>query len=81
MVSHPKTPIPNRFYHLLWSYVSTVPAFSCLAKSFSVLARHLCPTLLTSTITPKRVHMKCLMLSWRPESVQVSYKIFCIIHL
>ena len=25
--------------------------------------------------------MKCLMLSWRPESDQFSYKIFCIIHL
>ena len=25
--------------------------------------------------------MKCLMLSWRLESVQLSYKIFCIIHL
>ena len=35
----------------------------------------------TSTITPKRVHMKCLMLSWRLEAVQFSYKIFCIIHL
>ena len=25
--------------------------------------------------------MKCLMLSWRLESVQFSYKILCIIHL
>ena len=24
--------------------------------------------------------MKCLMLSWRPESVQFTSKIFCIIH-
>ena len=38
MVSHPKTPILNFFYHLLWFYVSTVSAFSCLAKLFSVLA-------------------------------------------
>ena len=38
MVSHPKTPTLNCFYHLLWSYVSTVSEFSCLAKSFSVLA-------------------------------------------
>ena len=81
MVSHPKTPILNCFYHLLWSYVSAVSEFSCLAKSFSVLAWHLCPTFLTCTISPKRVHMKCLMLSWRPESVKYSYKIFCIIHL
>ena len=36
VVSHPKTPILNRFYHLLWSYFVTVSEFSCLAKSFSV---------------------------------------------
>ena len=36
MVSHPKTPILNCFYHLLWSYFVTVSEFSCLAKSFSV---------------------------------------------
>ena len=38
MVSHPKTPILNCFYQLLWSYFVTVSEFSCLAKSFSVLA-------------------------------------------
>ena len=38
MVSHPKTPILNCFYHLLWFYFSTVFELSCLAKSFSVLA-------------------------------------------
>ena len=81
MVSHPKTPILNCFYHLLWSCLLTVSEFSCLAKSFSVLACHLCPTFLTSTVSPKRVHMKCLLLSWRPESVQFSYIIFCIILL
>ena len=37
MVSHPKTPILNCFYHLLWFYALTVSEFSCLAKSFSVL--------------------------------------------
>ena len=36
MVSHPKTPILNYFYHLLWFYVLTVSEFSCLATSFSV---------------------------------------------
>ena len=36
MVSHPKTPILNFFYHLLWSHFVTVSEFSCLAKSFSV---------------------------------------------
>ena len=36
VVSHPKTPILNCFYHLLWSYFVTVSEFSCLAKSFSV---------------------------------------------
>ena len=81
MVSHPTTPILNCFYHLLYFYFSTVSEVSCLAKSFSVLAPHLCPTFLTSTISPKREHSKCLMLSWRQESDQFSYKIFCIIHL
>ena len=38
MVSHPKTPILNCFYHLLWFYFLPVSEFSCLAKSFSVLA-------------------------------------------
>ena len=38
MVSHPKTPIFNCFYHLLRFYVLTVSEFSCLARSFSVLA-------------------------------------------
>ena len=33
MVSHPKTPILNGFYHLLWFYFLTVSEFSCLAKS------------------------------------------------
>ena len=28
----------NCFYHLLWFYFLTVSEFSCLAKSFSVLA-------------------------------------------
>ena len=38
MVSHPKTPTLNCFYHLLWFYILTVSEFSCLAKSFAVLA-------------------------------------------
>ena len=36
MVSPPKTPILNCFYHLLWFYGLTVSEFSCLAKSYSV---------------------------------------------
>ena len=36
MVSHPKTPRLNCFYHLLCFYYLTVSAFSCLAKSHSV---------------------------------------------
>ena len=36
MVPHPKNPILNRFYHLLWFYLLTVSEFSCLAKSSSV---------------------------------------------
>ena len=36
MVSHPKTPILNCFYHLLWFYFLTVSEFSCFAESCSV---------------------------------------------
>ena len=36
MVSQPKTPILNCFYHLLWFYLLTVSEYSCLAKSYSV---------------------------------------------
>ena len=36
MVPHPKTPILNWFYHLLWLYFLTVSEFSYLAKSYSV---------------------------------------------
>ena len=36
MVPHPKTPILNCFYHLLWFYCLTVCEFSCLAKSYYV---------------------------------------------
>ena len=36
VVSHPKTPILNCFYHLLWANLLTVSVFSCLAKSYSV---------------------------------------------
>ena len=36
MVSHPKTPILNCLYHLLWFYFWTVSGFGCLAKSYSV---------------------------------------------
>ena len=36
MVPHPKTPILNWFYHLLWSYIFTISESSCLAKSYSV---------------------------------------------
>ena len=32
MVSHPKTPILNCFYHLLWFYFLTVSECSCLAE-------------------------------------------------
>ena len=33
VVSHPKTPILNCLYYLLWFYFLTVSEFSCLAKS------------------------------------------------
>ena len=30
MVSHPKTPILNCLYHLLWFYFLTVPVIICV---------------------------------------------------
>ena len=36
MVPHPKNPILNCFYHLLWFYFLNVSECSCLAKSYSV---------------------------------------------
>ena len=33
VVSHPKTPILNCLYHLLWFYFLTLSEFSCFAKS------------------------------------------------
>ena len=36
MVSHPKTPILNYYYHLMWLHFLTVSEFRCLAKSYSV---------------------------------------------
>ena len=36
MVSHPKNPILNCYYHFMWFYVLTVSEFSCLAQSYSV---------------------------------------------
>ena len=36
VVPHPKTPILNWFYHLLWFDVVIVSPFSCLAKSYPV---------------------------------------------
>ena len=81
MVSHPKTPILNCFYHLLWFYLLTVSEFSCLPSHNLCLAQLLCPTVLTSFASPKGVHMKCLMLTWRQESGQFSLKIFCFIQL
>ena len=35
-VPHPKTPILNCLYHLLWFDFLTFSEFSCLAKSYSV---------------------------------------------
>ena len=81
MVSHPKTPTLNCFYHLLWVYFLTVSEFSCLAKSYSVSDLTPMPHIPNQHHYTKRVHMKCLMLPWRLESVQLSYKVFCIIHL
>ena len=81
MVPHPKTPILNCFYHLVWFYFLTVSESSCLAKSYSVSGLPPLPHIPTKTITSKRVHMKCLMLTWRLVSGQLLLKIISFIHL
>ena len=78
MVSNLRTPILKSFYYLLWFKIVTVSEFSCLAKSFPVSGQVICPRFLASSISSKRVHMKCLVLSWRPESCQFSHKIICL---
>ena len=61
-------------------HVPLVRPFSCFVKGGIPSSRRylptylLCPTFLTCTISPKRVHMKCLMLTWRLESVQFLHK-------
>ena len=74
MVPHPKTPILNCFYHLLWFYVLTVSEFSCLAKSQSVAGLNPLPHNPNQIHFIQRVHMKCLMLIWRQDSCQFSHK-------
>ena len=57
MVSHPKTPILNCFYHLLWFCFLTVSEFSCLAKSYSVSGLTLLPHVLNQLhFTQKSAH-------------------------
>ena len=80
MVYHPKTPILNCFYHLLWLYVLRVSEFSCLAKSYSVSGLTPMPHIPNQHHFTQKSAMKCLVLSLRLESAQVSYKMFCIIH-
>ena len=43
MVPHLKPPILNLFYHLLWFYLLTVSAFTCLVKSYSLSGLTLIP--------------------------------------
>ena len=70
MVSHLRTPILKRFYYLLWFQIVTVSEFSCLAKSFPVSGLTPMPQIPNQLNFIQRVHMKCLVLSWRPESCQ-----------
>ena len=78
MVSHPKTPILNCFYHFLSLYVLTVSDFSCLAKSYSVSGLPPLPHIPNHSISSKRVHMKCLRLIGRHESCLFTYKNFLL---
>ena len=74
MVPHPMTPILNCFYHLLSFYVLTASELSCLAKSYSVSGLTPLPHIPNQHHFIQRVHMKCLMLTWRLESGQLSHK-------
>ena len=74
MVPHPKTPMLNWFYHLLWFYVLTVSEFRCLAKSYCVSG------LTPLSHIPNQLHFiqksahEVMMLIGRQESCQFSHK-------
>ena len=83
MVSDFKTPILNCFYRLLWFYLLTdceSVAWPCWPSHVLCLAYFLCHRFLTNFIASKRVHMKCLVLSWGPESCQYSLKIIHFVY-
>ena len=50
MVSHPKTPILNCFYHLLWSYFVTVSEFSFFCQVI------FCVVLTSMPLSPNQHH-------------------------
>ena len=57
MVTHPKTPIHDCSYHLMWFYLLTVSEFSCLAKSYSVSGLTPMPPIPNQHhFTPKSAH-------------------------
>ena len=84
MVSHLRTPILKSFYYLLWFQIVTVSEFSCLTKSCPVSGLTPMPQIPNQLHfiqkSESRVHMKCLVLSWRPESCQFSHKIICFVY-
>ena len=83
MVPHVKTPILNCFSHLLWFYALLTlnsVGWPCLRSHILCLAHLLCPRFPTHSIVSKRVHMKCLVLAWEPESCQLSHKIIYLLY-
>ena len=81
MVSHPKTPILNCYYHFMWFYFLTVSKSICSAKSYSVSV--LTPMAHIPNqhhFTQKSAH-EMLDALYEARVSPGFIKIFCIIHL
>ena len=71
MVPHPKTPILNSFYHLLWFYVLTVSELSCLAKSYSVSGLTPLPHILNQLLFIQKSAHEVLEANWEARVMPV----------
>ena len=83
MVPHLQTPILNCFYHLMWFYVLADSEFSwvaMLATPYPVSGPTPLPQIPNQLHYVQSAHMKCLVLSWAPESCQLSHKIIYFVY-
>ena len=72
------TYLPTYLYHLLWFYFFTDSEFRCLAmraKPYPVSGPTPLPQIPNQLHFIQKSAMKCLVLSWRPESCRFSHEI------